>query len=161
VFSQTQDANRLRNFSAQFLDQGDIERALPLVRQYLEYKLLYVISKVSIPVPLDFAIRDDRKMVEHALHAILEAVALHQRAGGLVLAAKQRADLDTLIAPAIVANWVNHYATGIAASFTSFTLKGILQTVDDFVECFRYDCTCHGGVQRRFYKSLASKDCRC
>ena len=131
------------------------------MRQYLEYQLQKVIWKVGIAVPPDFAMRDDRKQVQTCLDAIQEAVDITQAAGRLVLERTQVATLQTSHVPALVGNWLSHYATGVTASFSPHTLLGVLDTVDNFLECFRYDCRCSGSVQRRFYKALTSKRCAC
>jgi hypothetical protein len=85
VMSQTQDTNRLRGTATRLLAAGQVREAEPLIRQYLEFKLLQIISKVRVPVPLDFAIKDHMKMVSNSLDAIGAAVDLHRKAGTLVL----------------------------------------------------------------------------
>ncbi len=74
VLTQSQDAQRLRRTAEKFLNAGQVQQGAPLLRQYLEYSLLQVIRKVGIPVPIDFSIRDDRKMVENCLTAINAAI---------------------------------------------------------------------------------------
>jgi hypothetical protein len=161
VLSQTQDAQRLRISAETFLKAGQTSQANPLIRQYLEYVLLQIIRKVDIPVPLDFSIRDDKKMAENCLAAIRDAVELHEKAGDVILPQAQRDALQKVLAPKIVANWIAHYATGSTASLSAHVLLGFLTVVDEFVDCFKYDCTCSGGTQRRFYKSLSKKACGC
>lgn len=161
VLSQSQSVDRLRTSAETFLNAGEVEAGAPLLRQYLEYSLLRVIRKVSIPVPLDFSIRDDRKMVENALNAILDAVKIQRVAGSLVLDSSQYSQLDTVIVPSIIGNWVTHYATGATSSLSPHVLLSVLNTVDEFVDCFRYDCSCSGSTCRRFYKSLSHKHCGC
>jgi hypothetical protein len=156
VMSQTQDANRLRVRATKFLDAGQVQEAEPLVRQYLEFRLMQVIRKVNVPVPIDFAIRDTSRMVKNCLDAINAAVALEYRANSLVLDATQRANLNNVLVPAIVGNWVSHYETSSGSSLAPAVLKKILQTIDDFAECFRYDDSATPPV-RRWYKSLSSK----
>jgi len=161
VFAQTQDANRLRQSAEAALQAGQVEKASPLVRQYLEFVLLEVIRSVSIPVPLDFSIRDDRKMVQNCIDAITGMVETRERAGDLVLTQKQRADLKSILVPCLVSNWVNHYATASSSSLTPHVLLGVLDAVDDFAECFKYQCSCGGSTQPRFYKTLTAKRCGC
>ncbi|WP_428304803.1 AAA family ATPase [Lacipirellula sp.] len=161
VLSQSQDAGRLKALATQLLTAGQIDLAEHLVRQYLEYMLLQIISKVRIPVPLDFSIRDDRKMVDNALGAIKEAVDLCQQANVLVIDPTQSAKLMNIIVPAMVANSLSHYATGVKTHLTAQVLSGLLQNVDDFSDCFCYDCQCSGSTQRRYYKSLTKKHCPC
>ena len=154
VMSQFQDANRLRKTATDLLDAGQVKEAEPLIRQYLEFKLLEVIRKVNIPAPLDFAIKDHLKMVSNCLNVINSAIALHKAANTLVLDPSQVNDLDTILVPALVGNWVSHYETASGSSLAPPVLKGVLQTIDDFTECFRFDDTSSGSVQRRWYKSL-------
>jgi len=161
VLSQTQDAQRLRISAETFLNAGQTAQAFPLIRQHLEYVLLQIIRKVDIPVPLDFSIRDDKKMAENCLAAIREAVELHERAGDVILSQAQRDALQKVHAPKIVGNWITHYATGNTASLSSPVLLGVLITIDAFVDCFKYDCKCAGGTQRKLYKSLSKKGCGC
>jgi recombinational DNA repair ATPase RecF len=67
VTSNVQDSDRLKTTALRLLGAGQTAEAQPLLRQYLEFKLLQVITKVSIPVPLDFAIKDHQKMVSNCL----------------------------------------------------------------------------------------------
>lgn len=161
VLSQTQNVQRLRTSAEAFLSAGQTQQASPLIRQHLEYILLQIIRRLAIPVPLDFSIRDDRKMAENCLSVIREAVDLHAAAGDLILPQAQRDALSKVHAPKILGNWVNHYATGNTASLSAHVLLGVLAAMDDFADCFKYDCRCGGGAQRRFYKNLAQKACNC
>jgi recombinational DNA repair ATPase RecF len=163
LMTQAQSAERLRRTAEGFLMAGQGKQAEPLIRQHLEYRLLQLISKVDIPVPLDFAIRDDRKMVSYALEAIRSAIDLATATNRLVMTARQRADIVGVHVPAMVANWVSHYETAAASSLDPRVLLGVLSTCDDFADCFKYDCTClqPGKTVRRYYKSLSAKGCRC
>jgi len=161
VMSDGYDSNRLRQSADNALSAGLVESAEPYVRQYLEFKLVQVIQKLGIPVPLDFAIRDDKQMVKNALDAITSAVALHDAANKLVLTSPQCTGLRNTYVPQIVSNWVNHYATGALGSFSPAVLRGVLDDVDSFVDCFTYSCTCTGTARLRFYKDLSAKHCRC
>jgi hypothetical protein len=161
VFSQVQESNRLRSNAERLLRAGQVDQAEPLVRQYLEFRLLEIIREVRIPVPIDFSIRDDRKMVQNCLDAIDEAISLRSQAGSLILRSTQINNLSTSLVPNLVANWVSHYATGGSPSFTPHVLLRILDTIDQLTDCFKYDCRCSGTTRRRYYKSLASKHCSC
>src|SRR3546814_10402691 len=110
---------------------------LPLVRQYLEYKLQQSIGRVDVPVPMDFAIKDTSRMVGNCLGAITAAVDLNKRAGTLILDAQQITDLDTAHVPAIVGNWVSHYETGSGSSLSAPVLSGIISSINALAECFR------------------------
>jgi hypothetical protein len=161
VYPSTQDVNRLEIAARQQLAAGQTDLAGPLIRQYLEQKLLQVIRKLEVPVRLDFSIRDDRKMVGNCLDAISAAIDLHKRAGDLILSAQQVNDLETVYVPALVANWVAHYSTATGASLSPYVLMGVLDTINKVAQCFMYPCSCGRGVQPRFYKSLSSKACPC
>lgn len=157
VISQVQDADRLKTTALRLLGAGQTAEALPLLRQYLEFKLLQIITKVSIPVPLDFAIKDHQKMVSNCLDAIQAAINLHKRAGDLVLTATQQRDMDTIHVPSFVGNWITHYETGSGTSVSAAVLSSIINTVDAFTECFRYDDASSGTPVRRWYRSLSAK----
>jgi DNA repair exonuclease SbcCD ATPase subunit len=161
VFTHTQQADRHRAKAEQFLRAGQVDQGEPLVRQYLEFRLQQIIRKVGVPVPFDFAMRDDRKLVQGCLDAISEGVSLHKAAGDLILTRGQLARLETQHLPAIVGNWVSHYATGVVSSFDPHALLGVLDSVDELAGCFMYDCSCSGSTRRRFYKSLSAKHCSC
>jgi hypothetical protein len=127
IFTQTQNVNRLKGSATQFLQAGQIDQAEPLVRQYLEFKLLEIIQRVSIPVPVDFSIRDDRKMVQNCINAITSAIDLHSRANQLILSQPQHtAALNTLI-PSIMANWLAHYSTGVSGLIHTSSITGCNQ----------------------------------
>jgi hypothetical protein len=157
VMSQTQDTNRLRTTAVRLLDAGQVKEAEPLIRQYLEFKLLQIINKCRIPVPIDFAIKDHLKMVSNCLDAIWAAVQLHKLAGSLILDAQQVTNLSTIHMPSLVGNWVTHYETGSGSSLSPPVLKGVLKTIDDFAECFRCDDTSCTPARRCWYKSLSSR----
>jgi DNA repair exonuclease SbcCD ATPase subunit len=157
ILSQAQDANRLKTTIETLLTAGQVTQAEPLIRQYLEYKLQQIIRKVDIPVPYDFAMKDNSRMVSNCLDAIIAAVNLHKQAGTLVLDANQAQNLDTAHVPALVGNWVSHYETRSGSSLSAPMLKGVITTIDDLAECFRFDDNAGGAVTRRWYKSLSSR----
>ncbi|KAA1192718.1 AAA family ATPase [Pseudohalioglobus sediminis] len=157
ILHQAQGADRLKTRVTTLLSAGQVSEAEPIVRQYLEYKLQQIIRKVKIPVPLDFAIKDTNKMVSNCLDAIREAFDLHQRAGTLVLEAQQVQDVLNAHVPAIVSNWVSHYATGGSSSFSAPVLNGVINSIEAMSECFRYDDTSSSPTVRRWYRSLSEK----
>jgi hypothetical protein len=164
MMMQASGAERLKASAEAFLNAGQIKQAEPLIRQHLEFRLLQIISKVSIPVSLDFAIKDNMKMVGNALEAIKDGVELYKAAGRLVLDANQQATLGSMIVPGVIANWVSHYETGSGSSLDAYVLLDVLKTCDDFAGSFKYDCSCKqqpGKSIRRYYKTLASKHCNC
>jgi hypothetical protein len=158
VMSQNQDGNRLRKTATDFLDAGQVREAQPLMRQYLEFKLLQVIRKVSIPVPIDFAMKDHMRMVSNCLDAISSAIDMTDKAGLLILEAPQLSAIRTTYVPAIVGNWVNHYETASGASLSPAMLKSVLQAIDEFCECFKWDeVQTDGSTKQLWYKSLSKK----
>jgi hypothetical protein len=81
VLPQSNAGNRVRDATVRFLNAGQVEDGALRLRQYLEYKLLEVIGRVNVPVPVDFALDDTKKQVQTSLDAIQVAVDLHRRAG--------------------------------------------------------------------------------
>jgi len=161
VLGQTQQVDRLAAHARRLLSAGLIQTAEPLIRQYLEYSLLQIIRKVSIPVPFDFAIQADHQMVGNAIEAIKAAIALHKAAGTLILpSAEEAAVMGTLI-PQLVANWVSHYSTGGTGALSAYVLQGVLDSIDNLRKCFKYQCNCNASPQERFYRSLSAKACKC
>jgi len=156
VYANQQDALRLRTLAHSHLSSGQIDVGAPLVRQYLEFQLSQIISKVRIPVPPDYAIKSDNKTVGNALDVIKNALQLHLQAGMLVLDQQQQTDFNNRHVPAIIANYVSHYETGSGTPITAHVLLGILQSIDDLVECFKYDDT-QNPPQRKWYRSLSQR----
>jgi hypothetical protein len=163
IFTQTQDSSRLKSIAVNFLNAGQIQQAEPLIRQYLEFKLLEIITKVNIKVPIDFSIRDDRKMVQNCLDEIKESIELEKKAGTLILENSQVNALSNTHVPSLISNWVLHYSTGVISSFSPHVLLGVLDNIDSIADCFKYDCHCLSKTQtvRRYYKALSSKHCNC
>lgn len=157
VSPTSQSADRLRANILSFLHGGQTDVAEPLIRQYLEFKLLRLITKLRIPVPIDFVIKDTQKMVANALDAINTAIDLHRKAGNLVLDAVQVDDFEKRRVPAIVGNFTSHYATGSTSSFTPHLLIGVMNDIDALDECFKFDQSSNGQVQRVWFKSLTKR----
>jgi hypothetical protein len=152
VLPQSNAGNRVRDMTVNFLNAGQVEDGALRLRQYLEYKLLEVISRVNIPVPVDFALDDTKKQVQSALDAIQAAVALHQAAGQIVLDAQQMAGLQANVA-SITGNFLAHYATGSTQAFSASSLLGVVRAIDAYAECFTYEDP-PGSGNKRYYRSL-------
>jgi hypothetical protein len=164
VFTQTKEAERLKQEAKDFLNNGQIDQAEPLVRQYLEYRLISLIKRLDIPVPIDFSIRGDKKMVQNCITAIRSAVNLHEKAGILIIDHAQMIDFQgKIVTPSVIANLLAHYDSGVASSFDAIVLINVLDEIDNLANCFMYDCRCQsaGRVNRRYYKNLTKKDCSC
>lgn len=157
VYASQLDANRLKTLATTHLQAGQVDIGQPFVRQYLEFKLSQIISKLKIPVPPDYAIRSDNRTVGNAIDAISAAIDLHDGCGRLVLSAQQKADFRNQHVPAIIANYVSHYETGGGTPINAHVLLGVLQSVDDLAECFRYDDTSKTPPERKWYRNLGQR----
>ncbi|HEY0929198.1 MAG TPA: AAA family ATPase [Gemmatimonas sp.] len=153
--------NRIRQAAETPLLAGELDVGAQYLRQYLEHVLLEIIQKVKVPVPIDFAIRSDRKLVSNCLDAIKSSVDLHARAGDLILEPAQLASLTGTLVPALVGNWCSHFETGALASFSQPMLLGVLANIDQIRACFQYQCSCGGTVKARYYRELTAKQCGC
>lgn len=147
-----QQADRLKAQAEQYLNAGQIDIGEPFVRQYLEYKLGQVITRLEIPVPPDYATRGDKRTLSTYVDAITAAVSLYQAAGRCVLSAQQIADLQSHHMPSIMANYVSHYETGAGNPFNAYALLGVLQSVDALASCFAI--TDPVTNQTRYYRRL-------
>ena len=116
VMISAQEADRLKVLAYTQLSTGQIDLGAPFLRQYLEYKLGYIISKLTIPCPPDYATRGDKRTLSTYLDAITDAVDLYQAAGRCVLDDAQINDIKNTHVPFIVGNFVSHYETGAGNS---------------------------------------------
>jgi hypothetical protein len=148
----TQQADRLKGQAEQYLNAGQIDIGEPFVRQYLEYKLGQIITRLEVPVPPDYATRGDKRTLSTYVDAITAAVVLYQAAGRCVLSAQQVADLQNHHMPSIMANYVSHYETGAGNPFNAYALLGVLQSVDALADCFCW--TDPANNQRKYYRRL-------
>ena len=147
--------NKVRDATLSLLDAGNVSEAQYRIRPYVEYKLLEVITKVGIPVPSTIAFHEDKHMAQNLIDAIKDQVHLHAAAGSLVLDAAQRQGLSTAVAT-IVGNYLSHWSTGQTQAFTPNMLKGVMQAIDDFAECFRFEHP-SGSGNFRYYTALDKK----
>lgn len=147
-----QQADRLKAQAEQYLNAGQIDIGEPFVRQYLEYKLAQIITRLEIPVPPDYATRGDKRTLSTYVDAITAAVSLYQAAGRCVLSAQQITDLQNHHMPSIMANYVSHYETGAGNPFNAYALLGVLQSVNALADCFCW--TDPANNQRKYYRRL-------
>jgi AAA domain len=147
-----QEADRLKAQAQQYLNAGQIDQGEPFLRQYLEYKLGQIIARLVVPVPPDYATRGDRRTLSTYIEAITNAVGLYQAAGRSVLTQQQVTDLSAHHAPSIIANYVSHYETGVGTPFNAYALLGVLQSVDDFVDCFMWVDPADN--RKKYYRAL-------
>jgi hypothetical protein len=146
--------NKVRDRTISMLQAGQVDSAKEGVRQYLEYRLSDLISKLRIPVPVDIAFNDDKQLAGEFLKAIEAAVKLHKAANSLQLDAAQQAGLNTNMVT-IVGNFLSHWGTGQAAAFSGPALLGVMQAIDDYCDCFTFEPT--PGAARIYYKSLSQR----
>lgn len=152
VLPQSGAVHKIRDATHAFLDTGNTTDAAPRIRQYLEFKLEEVITKVGIPVPIGLAFNDDKHIAKNLIDAIKAAVDLHDAAGQLILTPSQVAGLNTSVAT-IAGNYLSHWMTGQTQAFTAPALKGVMQAIDDFARCFQYEDP-FGSGQFRYYRKL-------
>lgn len=154
VFPQAGAVNKVRDQTKSQLQAGQVDSAKEGVRQYLEYRLNDLISKLRIPVPVDVAFNDNKHLADEFLKSIQAAVNLHKAAGSLVLDPAQVTALNVNMAT-IVGNFLSHWGTGQTLSFSGAALLGVMQAIDDYCDCFTYEPT--PGAPRVFYKTLGLK----
>ncbi|MFT0212486.1 AAA family ATPase [Pseudomonas sp. F1_0610] len=147
-----QQADRLKAQAEQYLNAGQLDIGEPFVRQYLEYKLGQIITRLEIPVPPDYATRGDKRTLSTYVDAITAAVSLYEAAGCCVLSVQQITDLRNHHMPSIMANYVSHYETGVGNPFNAYAMLGVLQSVDALADCFCW--TDPANNQRRYYRRL-------
>ncbi|TIX69891.1 MAG: hypothetical protein E5V30_15870 [Mesorhizobium sp.] len=154
VLPQTGAVNKVRDHTISMLQAGQADFAKEGVRQYLEYRLSELISKLRIPVPVDVAFNDNKQLASEFLNAIDAAVKLHKAANSLVLDSTQQSGLNTNMAT-IVGNFLSHWGTGQTLSFTAPALLGVMNAIDQYCDCFKFEPT--PGAARVFYKSLQDR----
>jgi hypothetical protein len=157
VMISAQGADRLKAAALSHLNAGQVDIGSPLVRQYLEYKLSQIITRLRVPVPPDYATRGDRRTLSTYLTAITTAVELFVQADRCVLSPQQVNDLTARHGPTIMANFVNHYETGVGTPFNAYALIGVLQSIEDLVNCFTYQDATQTPLIMKFYQRLDQK----
>ncbi len=154
VLPQAGAVNKVRDRTISMLQAGQVDFAKEGIRQYLEYRLSDLISKVQIPVPVDIAFNDNKQLAGEFLKAIEAAVRLHKAANIIVLDQAQEAGLNANMVT-IVSNFLSHWGTGQALAFTAPALLGVMQAIDDYCDCFTFEPTL--GAARVYYKSLSQR----
>jgi hypothetical protein len=143
----------IKSVTQKHLSLGRLDEAARGIRMILEGKLLEIISRVNIPVPLDFAINDHTKMADAALKAIRLAIDLHKSAGNLIMTPSQQATFSTN-AIAAIGNFLSHYATGSTSTFSGSALSQVITAIDSLGACFQMEDPAGSGAWR-YYKSLS------
>lgn len=143
--------DNLRSSIVESLQAGESNLGALLMRQYLELKIMEVIKKLDIPVPLDIALREDSRMISDCLKAINSHIQLTHQAKICVLEQQQFDALQNTVIPSIMSNYLSHLETNSILSINNQTLMGLVARIDEFSESFKY--TDDKG-DRKYYKSL-------
>ncbi|MEQ1403590.1 AAA family ATPase [Neorhizobium sp. Rsf11] len=154
VLPQAGAVNKVKDHTLSMLLAGQVESAKEGVRQYLEYRLSDLISKLRIPVPIDLAFNENKQLAGDFLNAIEAAVKLHKAANTLVLEPAQEAGLNSNMAT-IVGNYLSHWGTGQALAFSAPALQGVMAAIDAFCDCFTFVPA--SGTAPKYYKSLSQR----
>jgi DNA repair exonuclease SbcCD ATPase subunit len=154
VMVSAQEADRLKVQAQNLLNAGQVDWGAPFVRQYLEYKLGNIISRLEVPCPPDYTTRGDKRTLSTYLDAIVHAIDLYQAAGRCVLTAQQVADIKNTLVPSIVSNFVSHYETGTGTPFGAYALLGVLQSIDALADCFTWTDSNQNPPTKKYYKRL-------
>ena len=154
VLLQSGAANKVRDSAITLLQAGRVDDAAPRIRNFLEFTLHRVIDRCRIPVPIDLAFGDEKRTAGEYLNAITVAVALEKKAGNLGLDSTQVNALQ-LNSASIIGNYLSHWSTGQTQAFSASALLGVMQAIEDFPECFKYEPS--PGVPKKFYKSLSCR----
>ena len=151
VSSIATSTNDVRDQTINYLNAGQVSAAAPGVRTFLEATLLRIISKLKIPVPLDFAINDKFKMLGNAIQSIEVAIKLHQAAGSLELEDQQVIDFNTK-SMSIISNFIAHYATGSTANMSAPALLLVMEDIAKLERCFQHENPTGSGQYRFFWR---------
>ncbi|AMG75575.1 ATP-binding protein [Sphingopyxis granuli] len=154
VLPQSNAVNRVRDATLDLLNAGNAQDAAPRIRQYIEYVLEEIIIRCRVPVPMDIALGDDRRMAGHLIGAIDAQVKLHAAANTLVLTAAQVQGLNLAVAT-ISANFLAHWSSGQTQAFAPGALLGVMQAIDNYAGCFKFEPTPGQGF--RYYRSLSQQ----
>ena len=155
LLTNQQQVDNLKVLAQGYLNAGQVEVGAPLVRQYLEFKLDQVINKLQIPVPPTYATHGDTRVVSKSLEVIDASIDVYQKAGILVMQPTQITQFKNNYVPAIMSNWVSHYESATTMPVTHTVLLGVLDSIDDLCECFRYDDPTTTPAKRKWYKTLS------
>ncbi|TBZ05058.1 ATP-binding protein [Rhizobium leguminosarum] len=154
VLPQAGAVNKVRDQTLSMLQAGQVESAKDGVRQYLEYRLSDLISKLRIPVPIDLAFNENKQLAGDFITAIEAAVKLQKAAGSLILEPAQEAGLNASMTT-IVGNYLSHWGTGQALAFSAPALQGVMAAIDTYCDCFTFVPS--PGAAAKYYKSLSQK----
>jgi hypothetical protein len=100
---------------------------------------------------MDLAFGDEKRTAGEYLKAINAAVALHEKAGDLVLDAGQKTALG-LHSSTITGNYLAHWSTGQSQAFSAPALLGVMAAIEAFPDSFKHQPS--ASEPKRFYRSL-------
>jgi hypothetical protein len=155
VLPQSNAVNRVRDATIVLLNAGNAQDASLRIRQYLEYVLEGIITRCRIPVPMDIALADDKRMAANLIGAINSQIKLHQSANSLILEDVQVQGLNAAVAT-ITANFLAHWSTGQTQAFSPSALLGVMQAIDNYAGCFKFEPS--PGAPLRYYRSLSQRE---
>ena len=88
----------------------------------------------------------------------MQVFPVPSRAGTSVISSPQLSDLNLIHTPAIVGNWNAYYETSVASNVSPAVLKSVLQSVDNYAKCFKFNAVERDGTTGKKYpKSLTSR----
>lgn len=154
VLPQSNALNRVRDATFNLLNAGNAQDAAPRIRQYLEYMLEEIIIRCRIPVPMDIALSDDKRLAGQLIGAIDAQVKLHNGANSLILEPAQLQGLNLAVAT-ITANFLAHWSTGQTQAFAPGALLGVMQAINNYADCFKFEPS--PGADRTYYRSLSQR----
>lgn len=154
VLPQSNAVNRVRDATLALLNAGNAQDAAPRIRQYLEYTLEEIIIRCRIPVPMDIALGDDKRMAGHLIGAIEAQIKLHASASSLILTPAQVQGLNVAVAT-ITANFLTHWSTGQTQAYAPSALLGVMQAINNYADCFKFEP--NPGAGFRYYRSLGQQ----
>jgi energy-coupling factor transporter ATP-binding protein EcfA2 len=153
ILPHTADSTQLRDKTVALLSAGQVQDGALRLRFYLEQRLLEIIGKLKIPVPIDFAMDDNRKQVQNCIDAINAMVNLTRAAGTIALTTQQQQGLGTHVAT-ITGNYLSHYATGQTQAFSAPALLAVVNAIDQYAQCFQHEDP-PGSGRMVWYRSLS------
>lgn len=154
MLPQNNAVDKVEERTRALLNAGQVDSAAPFIRQYLEFRLEEIVQRCRIPVPIDIAVSDTKRLPGEYMNAIEAAVALNEMAGTLILEPAQRGAMTAHVA-SITGNYLAHWATGSTINFSAGSLLGVMKAIDNYSDCFKYLDPANG--QKRFYRSLSQR----
>ena len=157
VRGNVESEDRIKKKLISFLDKGQLHDAELLIRQYLEFKLMQIIRKVNIPVPLDFSLSEGARSISRCFNAIEASVSLCRDAKKLTLDDRKLKDSSLFPVPIQIANLLSHYESGSKGNLSEPVLRGVVNSIDRFADCFKYSDDSDKSSSLKWRTSLTQK----